>query len=94
MITYLSTPSNTDPFMTNVLCTGSHTQQVVRGLAINLLYYIDVFGIHRHRQNASFHLASTMVHFQRSPPSNIKPNLLTTVRLSGFQGMQMFTFEV
>ncbi|XP_075168674.1 neuron derived neurotrophic factor nord [Haematobia irritans] len=83
-----------DPHTTNVICTGSRTQQLIRGLAPNYVYYLDVFGIHTKRQNLTFHIVSSTMHFNRTHPAILKANTLSVVKISGLHGVQVFSFKV
>ncbi|XP_058979717.1 uncharacterized protein LOC131802938 [Musca domestica] len=83
-----------DPHTTNVICTGSRTHQLIRGLAPNYEYFLDVFGIHTKRQNLTFHIASSTIHFNRTHPALLKANSLSIVKISGLHGVQVFSFKV
>uniref|UniRef100_A0A1A9X4A5 Protein NDNF n=1 Tax=Glossina brevipalpis TaxID=37001 RepID=A0A1A9X4A5_9MUSC len=78
-----------DPHITNVICTGSRTQQVIRGLATNYIYYLDVFGVHTKKQNLTFHLSSSSVYFNRTHPTALKTHALNIVKISGLHGIQI-----
>uniref|UniRef100_A0A1I8PFM8 Protein NDNF n=1 Tax=Stomoxys calcitrans TaxID=35570 RepID=A0A1I8PFM8_STOCA len=83
-----------DPHTTNVICTGSRTQQLIRGLAPNYVYHLDVFGIHTKRQNLTFHIVSSTMDFNRTHPAILKANTLSVVKISGLHGVQVFSFKV
>ncbi|KAL9874639.1 protein NDNF isoform X3 [Glossina fuscipes] len=83
-----------DPHITNVICTGSRTQQVIRGLAINYIYYLDVFGVHTKRENLTFHLSSSSVYFNRTQPTALKTHALNIVKISGLHGIQVFSYKI
>ncbi|KAM7342063.1 neuron derived neurotrophic factor nord isoform 1-T4 [Cochliomyia hominivorax] len=82
------------PHITNVICTGSRTQQLIRGLAPNYIYYLDVFGVHTKRQNLTFHIASSTMHFNRTHPTVLRPNNLKMEKITGIHGVQVFSFKI
>ncbi|XP_065368741.1 uncharacterized protein nord [Calliphora vicina] len=82
------------PHITNVICTGSRTQQLIRGLAPNYIYYLDVFGVHTKRQNLTFHIASSTMHFNRTHPAVLRANNLNMVKIAGMHGVQVFSFKI
>ncbi|XP_037809199.1 uncharacterized protein LOC119601966 [Lucilia sericata] len=82
------------PHITNVICTGSRTQQLIRGLAPNYIYYLDIFGVHTKRQNLTFHIASSTMHFNRTHPAVLRANNLNIVKISGMHGVQVFSFKI
>ncbi|XP_053963480.1 uncharacterized protein LOC128866627 [Anastrepha ludens] len=83
-----------DPRITNIVCTGAHTQQLLRGVLPNHTYYLDVFGVHTRRQNLTFHIASTQVDFNRTHPVSLRANMLTMKKISGLHGVQVFSFKI
>ncbi|XP_069964473.1 protein NDNF [Bactrocera oleae] len=78
----------------NIICTGAHTQQLLRGVLPNLTYYLDIFGVHTRRQNLTFHIASTQVDYNRTHPVALSDNMLTMRKISGLNGVQVFSFKV
>ncbi|XP_017470266.1 PREDICTED: uncharacterized protein LOC108361966, partial [Rhagoletis zephyria] len=82
-----------DPRTTNIICTGPHTQQLLKGVLPNLTYYLDVFGVHTRRQNLTFHIASTQVDFNRTHPVSLRANMFTMKKISGLHGVQVFSFK-
>ncbi|XP_067633214.1 protein NDNF [Eurosta solidaginis] len=94
---WLKPPERTkkiDPRSINIICTGSHTQQLLRGVLPNHTYYLDVFGVHTRRQNLTFHIASMEVDFNRTHPVSLRANMLTMKKISGLHGVQVFSFKI
>ncbi|XP_055908609.1 protein NDNF [Eupeodes corollae] len=83
-----------DPRITNVICTGSRTQQVLKGLTPNTTYFVDIFGVHTKRQNLTFHIAATTVKFNRTHPSSLRENDLSVEKISGMTSVSVFSFKV
>ncbi|CAD7011379.1 unnamed protein product, partial [Ceratitis capitata] len=83
-----------DPRIINIICTGAHTQQLLRGVLPNRTYYLDVFGVHTRRQNLTFHIASAQVEYNRTHPLSLSDDMLSMKKISGLNGIQVFSFKV
>lgn len=82
------------PHITNVICTGSRTQQLIKGLAPDYIYYLDVFGVHTKRQNLTFHIANSTMHFNRTHPTVLRQNSFHIERIAEMHGVRVFSFKV
>ncbi|XP_030375393.1 uncharacterized protein LOC115624711 [Scaptodrosophila lebanonensis] len=78
----------------HIVCTGSRTNLLLRGLQPNTSYRLDVYGVHQRRQNLTFHLAHTMVHFNRTHPIALRPQSLSQLKIGGMHGVQVYSYKV
>lgn len=78
----------------NVLCTGFKTQQMLRGMRPNTMYYLDLFAIHTKQNNFTFRLDSQQVWFNRSRPVSLSENKWVTSDLASLGGFAVFNYKV
>uniref|UniRef100_A0A182QWQ9 Protein NDNF n=1 Tax=Anopheles farauti TaxID=69004 RepID=A0A182QWQ9_9DIPT len=79
---------------TTIVCTGTRTRQVIRGLKPNVTYYVDVFAIHSQHNNLSFLLGTTQVHLNRTRPTQLVEGKVVVGKLSTLGGIALFSFKV
>ncbi|XP_037950411.1 uncharacterized protein LOC119681324 [Teleopsis dalmanni] len=85
---------SSDTYITNIICTGNRTQQTIRAVVPNRIYFLDLFGVHTKQQNLTFHIAATKVHFTRTHPTTLRSNLLSMEKINGAHGVQVFSFKI
>lgn len=73
---------------------GKRNRLTVKGLVPNKSYFIDLFGVHTKLENLTFLLNSTSVWFNRSRPTHIKENSLTTFQVPLSGRAVAFTYKV
>lgn len=78
----------------SIYCTGFKSQQVLRGLDMSTLYYIDVFAVHTKLNNFSYLFGSSMVWFNRTHPVPLTEDKTTVGRLSDLGGVSVFSFKI
>ncbi|XP_053678492.1 uncharacterized protein LOC128728865 [Anopheles nili] len=84
-----------DPaFGTTIVCTGTRTRQLIRGLKANVTYYVDVFAIHSQYNNVSFLLGSTQLQLNRTRPTQLIEGKIVIGKLSTLGGLALFSFKV
>uniref|UniRef100_A0A182N2R6 Uncharacterized protein n=1 Tax=Anopheles dirus TaxID=7168 RepID=A0A182N2R6_9DIPT len=79
---------------TTIVCTGTRTRQVIRGMKPNATYYVDVFAIHSQHNNLSFLLGSTQVQLNRTRPTQLVEGKIVVGKLSTLGGISLFSFKV
>lgn len=78
----------------NVLCTGFKTQQMLRGMRPNTMYFLDLFAIHTKQNNFTFRLDSQQVWFNRSRPVPLVEGKWATSELASLGGFAVFSYKV
>ncbi|XP_049295459.1 uncharacterized protein LOC125770158 [Anopheles funestus] len=79
---------------TTIVCTGTRTKQLLRGMKPNVTYYVDVFAIHSQHNNLSFLLGSTQVLLNRTRPTQLIEGKVVVGKLSTLGGVSLFNFKV
>ncbi|XP_050067095.1 protein NDNF [Anopheles maculipalpis] len=79
---------------TTIVCTGTRTRQLIRGMKPNVTYYVDVFAIHSQHNNLSFLLGSTQVQLNRTRPTQLLEGKIVVGKLSTLGGISLFNFKV
>ncbi|XP_058829350.1 uncharacterized protein LOC131688824 [Topomyia yanbarensis] len=77
-----------------IACTGVRTKQLIKGMKSNTTYYLDVFAIHTQKNNLSYLLGSTMIHVNRTRPTQLLEGKLFIGKLSTLGGLTLFSFKV
>lgn len=78
----------------NVLCTGFKTQQMLRGMRPNTMYYLDLFAIHTKQNNFTFRLDAQQIWFNRSRPVPLVESKWATSELATLGGFAVFSYKV
>lgn len=78
----------------NVICTGYRTQQMLRGMRLQTMYYVDVFAIHTGLNNFTYLYGSDVVWFNRTRPMQLVEGKTAVGKLSILGGMSVFSFKV
>ncbi|XP_063695814.1 protein NDNF [Culicoides brevitarsis] len=78
----------------NVICTGYRTQQMLRGMRLQTMYYVDVFAIHTGLNNFTYLYGSDVVWFNRTRPMQLVEGKTSVGKLSILGGMSVFSFKV
>ncbi|XP_050091269.1 uncharacterized protein LOC126574900 [Anopheles aquasalis] len=79
---------------TTLVCTGSRTKQLIRGMKPNVTYFVDVFAIHSRHNNLSFLLGTTQVQLNRTRPTQLIEGKVVVGKLSTLGGLSLFSFKV
>uniref|UniRef100_A0A182PMW1 Ionotropic glutamate receptor C-terminal domain-containing protein n=1 Tax=Anopheles epiroticus TaxID=199890 RepID=A0A182PMW1_9DIPT len=79
---------------TTIVCTGTRTRQLIRGMKPNVTYFVDVFAIHSQHNNLSFLLGSTQVKLNRTRPTQLLEGKIVVGKLSTLGGISLFNFKV
>ncbi|EDS33617.1 conserved hypothetical protein [Culex quinquefasciatus] len=79
---------------TTIACTSSRTKQLIKGLKPNTTYFLEVFAIHTHKQNLSYLLGATMIHVNRTRPTQLIEGKLAIGKLSTLGGLALFSFKI
>ncbi|XP_035788895.1 protein NDNF-like isoform X2 [Anopheles albimanus] len=79
---------------TTLVCTGSRTKQLIRGMKPNVTYFVDVFAIHSRHNNLSFLLGTTQVQLNRTRPTQLIEGKVVIGKLSTLGGLSLFSFKV
>uniref|UniRef100_A0A182JCN9 Protein NDNF n=1 Tax=Anopheles atroparvus TaxID=41427 RepID=A0A182JCN9_ANOAO len=79
---------------TTIVCTGTRTRQLIRGMKPNVTYFVDVFAIHSQHNNLSFLLGSTQVQLNRTRPTQLVEGKVVVGKLSMLGGLALFNFKV
>ncbi|XP_053661527.1 uncharacterized protein LOC128710497 [Anopheles marshallii] len=79
---------------TTIVCTGTRTKQLIRGMKPNVTYYVDVFAIHSQHNNLSFLLGSAQVQLNRTRPTQLLEGKVAVGKLSTLGGISLFNFKV
>uniref|UniRef100_A0A182Y9J1 Ionotropic glutamate receptor C-terminal domain-containing protein n=1 Tax=Anopheles stephensi TaxID=30069 RepID=A0A182Y9J1_ANOST len=79
---------------TTIVCTGTRTRQLIRGMKPNVTYFVDVFAIHSQHNNISFLLGSTQVQLNRTRPTQLVEGKVAVGKLSTLGGISLFNFKV
>ncbi|XP_058128368.1 protein NDNF [Anopheles ziemanni] len=79
---------------TTIVCTGTRTRQLIRGMKPNVTYFVDVFAIHSQHNNLSFLLGSTQVQLNRTRPTQLVEGKVVVGKLSTLGGLALFNFKV
>uniref|UniRef100_A0A182SUD3 Fibronectin type-III domain-containing protein n=1 Tax=Anopheles maculatus TaxID=74869 RepID=A0A182SUD3_9DIPT len=79
---------------TTIVCTGTRTRQLIRGMKPNVTYFVDVFAIHSQHNNLSFLLGSTQVQLNRTRPTQLLEGKVVVGKLSTLGGISLFNFKV
>ncbi|XP_037024290.1 uncharacterized protein LOC119066114 [Bradysia coprophila] len=83
-----------DPELVTISCEGKRNRLTVKGLVPNKRYFIDLFGVHTKLENLTFLLNSSSMWFNRSRPSHIKENSLTTFQVPLSGRPVAFTYKI
>lgn len=78
----------------NVICTGYRTQQMLRGMRLQTMYYVDVFAVHTGLNNFTYLYGSDVVWFNRTRPMQLVEGKTAVGKLSILGGMSVFSFKV
>lgn len=78
----------------NVICTGYRTQQMLRGMRLQTMYYVDVFAVHTGLNNFTYLYGSDVVWFNRTRPMQLVEGRTAVGKLSILGGMSVFSFKV
>uniref|UniRef100_A0A336M0X1 CSON009788 protein n=1 Tax=Culicoides sonorensis TaxID=179676 RepID=A0A336M0X1_CULSO len=83
-----------DTSQMNVICTGYRTQQMLRGLRLKTLYYVDIFAVHTGLNNFTYLYASDVVWFNRTQPLRLVEDKTVVGKLSILGGLSVFIFKI
>ncbi|XP_058055143.1 uncharacterized protein LOC131206567 [Anopheles bellator] len=79
---------------TTLVCTGTRTRQLIRGMKPNVTYYVDVFAVHSRHNNLSFLLGTSRVQLNRTRPTQLIEGKIVIGKLSTLGGLALFSFKV
>lgn len=78
----------------NVACTGYRTEQMLRGMRPQTMYYVDVFAVHTGRNNLTFLHGSDILWFNRTRPIQLFDGKTAVGKLGTLGGLSVFSFKV